>query len=105
MVDDGKVIDGIAGEFDGYSDILPLRNSREGIKATSDGFLLTEEEFQQLQADVDRQIEKLCGQLAEGRIEIRPKKTDRESPCTYCEYKSICRFDLAFPGCNYEVIK
>jgi len=105
MVDNGRVIDEIAGEFEGYSDILPLRNGKEGVKPTSDGFLLSEEEFETLQADVDRQIEKLCEQLTDGRIEIMPKKTERESPCTYCEYRSICRFDLSFPGCNYEVIK
>lgn len=105
MVNDGQIIDGIAGEFEGYSDIVPLRVTKDGIKATSDGFLLSEEEFAQLQSDIDRQIEKLCGQLADGRIEIRPKKTDRESPCTYCEYKAICRFDIAFPGCNYEMIR
>ena len=105
MVDDGQVIDSIAGEFDGYSDIVPLRSGKEGIKATSDGFLLSDEEFDALQTDVDRQIRKLCGQLAEGRIAIMPKKTERESPCTYCQYKGICRFDLDFPGCNFEIIK
>lgn len=105
MVDDGQVIDSIAGEFDGYSDIVPLRSGKEGIKATSDGFLLSDEEFDALQTDVDRQIRKLCGQLAEGRIAITPKKTERESPCTYCQYKGICRFDLDFPGCNFEIIK
>lgn len=105
MVDDGQVIDSIAGEFDGYSDIVPLRSGKEGIKATSDGFLLSDEEFDALQVDVDRQIRKLCGQLAEGRIAITPKKTERESPCTYCQYKGICRFDLDFPGCNFEIIK
>lgn len=105
MVNSGSVIRGIAGEFDGYSDIVPLRNGKEGIKATSAGFLLSDEEFAQLQEDVDGQIEKLCRQLAGGRIAINPKKTDRTSPCVYCEYKNICRFDTAFEGCDYEIIK
>lgn len=105
MVSDEEVIDSIAGEFDGYSDIVPLRRSKEGVKATSDGFLLSDEEFDTLQADVDRQIKKLCTQLTDGRIAIMPKKTERESPCTYCQYKGICRFDLDLPGCNFEVIK
>ena len=104
MVDDGQVISDIAGEFEGYSDILPLRAGKVGIKATSEKFLLSEEEFAHLQTDIDRQLEKLCGQLSLGKIAIHPKKTERESPCTYCEYKGICRFDLSFPGCSYEVI-
>ena len=105
MVDDARVIDDIAGEFEGFSDILPLRMSKEGVKATSEGFLLSEEEFAELQADVDRQISMLCGRLSSGRIAIRPKKTDRTSPCVYCEYRSICRFDLNFPGCRYDLVK
>jgi len=105
MVDNGAVIHGIAGDFDGYSDILPLYSGKEGIKATSENFLLSEEEFAQLQQDVDVQIEKLCKELVDGRIAINPKKTDRTSPCVYCEFKNICRFDIAFDGCNYDVIK
>lgn len=104
IVDDSQVIHGVAGEFEGYSDILPLKNGKNGIQGNSDGILLSEEEFAELQADVDRQVEKLCEELSEGRIEIRPKKTSRESPCVYCQYQGICRFDISFPGCNYEVI-
>ena len=106
MVDSGAVIEDIAGEFSGFSDILPLRRNTAGeVSATSEGFLLSDEQFEQLQADVDVQIEKLCRQLSDGRIAIHPKKTEKQSPCTYCDYKGICRFDLSFPGCNYEVIK
>ena len=105
MVNDSRVIRDIAGEFQGYSDIVPLRSGREGIKGTSEGVLLEEEEFAELQQAIDQQIHKLCEQLLQGRIAIAPKKTDRESACTYCPYKSICRFDTAFPGCNYERIK
>ncbi|MBR4020787.1 MAG: PD-(D/E)XK nuclease family protein, partial [Firmicutes bacterium] len=104
MVEDNAVIRSIAGEFDGYSDILPLRQTKEGIKATSENFLLSEEDFQNLQAEMDRQIEKLCGELVSGKIAIQPKKTEKTSPCVYCQFKSICRFDTAFEGCNYEVI-
>lgn len=104
MVQDPAVIRGIAGEFEGYSDILPLRNTKEGIKATSENFLLSEEDFQKLQGEMDQQISKLCHDLVSGKIAIQPKKTEKTSPCVYCQFKSICRFDTAFDGCNYEVI-
>ncbi|MBR5315277.1 MAG: PD-(D/E)XK nuclease family protein, partial [Firmicutes bacterium] len=105
MVDNGSVIRSIAGEFDGYSDIVPLYNGKEGIKGTSSDFLLSEEEFAKLQADVDGQIEKLCKELCDGRIAINPKKTERTSPCVYCQFQSICRFDTDFEGCNYDIIR
>ncbi len=104
MVEDPAVIRGIAGEFDGYSDILPLRNTKDGVKATSENFLLSEEDFQKLQTQMDQQISKLCKELVSGKIAIQPKKTEKTSPCVYCQFKSVCRFDTAFDGCNYEVI-
>ncbi len=106
MVDDRSVIQGIAGEFSGHSDIVPIQKKADGtIKGNSAHVLLSEEEFFSLQEDVDRQIDKLCRQLVEGRIAIHPKKTQKTSPCVHCQYHSICRFDTAFDGCNYDVIK
>lgn len=105
MVDEQEVIGSIAGDFAGYSNIVPLRRGKDGVSPTSEGFLLSEEEFANLQADVDRKVQELCSQLADGRIAINPKKTEKESPCKYCRYKAICRFDLSFPGCNFEIVK
>lgn len=105
MVDDPDVIQSIAGDFDGNSDIVPLRKNKDGtIKGTGSDFLLNEEEFAQLQADVDAQLKRIADELLSGRIEIKPKKTDKTSPCTYCQYRGICRFDVEFKGCNYEMI-
>ena len=105
MVDDPDVIRSIAGDFGGNSDIVPLRKNKDGtIKGTGSDFLLNEDEFAQLQADVDDQLKRIADELLGGRIEIKPKKTDKTSPCTYCQYRGICRFDVEFKGCNYEMI-
>ena len=105
MIDSDDVIQGIAGTFDGFSDVVPLRNTKKGITGTSENFLLSEEEFASVQDAVDVQIDKLCRELTEGVIAIHPKKSGDTSPCAYCEYKGICRFDTRYPGCNYEIIK
>ena len=105
MVNDPDVIRSIAGDFGGNSDIVPLRKNKDGtIKETGSDFLLNEDEFAQLQADVDDQLKRIADELLGGRIEIKPKKTDKTSPCTYCQYRGICRFDVEFKGCNYEMI-
>ena len=104
MVDDDQVINGIAGEFQGVSEIVPLRNGKDGIKGTSQGFLVSEAEFAQLQTDVETQVGRLCEELTAGKITIRPMKSKDQTPCTYCEYKGICRFDLSFPGCRYDIL-
>ena len=105
MVDTDEVIQGIAGTFEGFSDVVPLRNTKKGVTGTANGFLLTEEEFASVQDAVDVQINNLCKALTEGVIAIHPKKSGDTSPCAYCDYKGICRFDTRYPGCNYEIIK
>jgi ATP-dependent helicase/nuclease subunit B len=106
VLDDPNVIDGIAGEFSGYSEILPLHKNKDGgVSGTADSKLLNEEEFDALRTAVDQTIEELCASLASGVIDIHPKKTKHETACKYCEYKSICNFELSFDGCSYDVVK
>ncbi len=111
MVDDPAVIREIDGEFDKSSDIIPVKVNKEGnvtsASATGSGarFLITEEEFSRLRSQVMETVSGLCDDLLNGRIDIHPKMSKKRTPCRYCDYKSICRFDLSFSGCRYDVVK
>lgn len=105
VLDDHSVIESIAGEFYGWSDILPVRKTKEGLYAgATEKKLLKEEDFSELLDAVDRKVKELCAELAEGSIDIRPKKVKDETACRFCLYKSICCFDLSFEGCSYDVV-
>lgn len=104
MVNDPETIDSIAGDFEKFSDILPLRNGKDGISGTSEGFLMEEEEFVEFQQEFDGKVKELCNNLVRGCIELKPKKSGEKTPCDYCGYKGICRFDLLFDGCSFETI-
>ena len=104
IVDDPDVIRNVAGDFSGYSDILPLRKGKEGVAATGSEGLLSEEQFEELRDAVSKKVRSICADLAEGRIDIHPMKTGERSACTYCSYKGICRFDTIFDGCSYNII-
>ena len=104
-LNDEKVVAGIAGEFSGYSDILPLYRNKEGeLRGTTDEKLLSAEDFNALENAVDDTVRKLCGELAAGVVQARPKKAGKETACDYCQYKSICNFELSFDGCAYDVV-
>jgi ATP-dependent helicase/nuclease subunit B len=106
VLDDESIIESIAGEFSGYSDILPVRRTKEGLyTGTTEKKLLKEEDFSELLDAVNNKVKELCSELSGGSIEIKPKKVKDETACKYCLYKSICCFDLSFEGCSYEVIK
>jgi len=104
MLDDTEVIKSIAGEFTGYSKIFSIRESKEGIKGTSEGKLLSNEEFLQLRKAVDEKMMELCRDIVSGEVQAKPKKTKTAKACDYCQYKSVCGFDLAFEGYEYDTV-
>ena len=104
MVDDPQVIKDIAGEFSGFSEIAPVKNTKEGVKSAGREGLLSEEDFAALREAVAAKVEEACMQLSEGKIDVYPMKTKERSACMFCRYKGICRFDTVFEGCSYNII-
>lgn len=104
MVDDPEVIKNITGEFSGFSEIVPIKNTKEGVKSSGKESLLSEEDFNILKEAVAARVEEACMQLSDGKIDVHPMKTKDRSACTFCRYKGICRFDTVFEGCSYNII-
>ncbi len=105
MVDDADVIKGIAGDLDDSSEVISLSKKKDGTYSRSSGTLITDVEFSTLQDDVDAATDEIISRLLDGHIDLHPKKSKKKVPCTFCPYRSICRFDLSFDGCRYDVVK
>ncbi len=111
VLDDMDMIGSMDTELAGTSKVIPIKYvKKSGAYASSaGGYLFTREEFDELSQQVDSQVERICQEICDGRIDIRPKKEKKKdlegkhrTSCKYCSYKSICMFDTAFPGCWYE---
>ncbi len=104
MVADDETIEEIAGDTGGYSSVaVGVQKTKEGYK--TGGRIISEEEFEQLQRDVDSKVEEFCRNLSEGRIDIHPMRDEKNTVCEYCDYSGICRFDRDYPGCSYNYIR
>lgn len=111
VLDDMDMIDSMDTEIGGASKVLPIKYVKKNgsYSGSSGGYLFSREEFDELSAQVDQQVERICREISNGKIDIRPKKETKKdmegnyrTSCKYCSYKSICMFDTAFPGCRYE---
>ena len=111
VLDDMDLIDSMDTEIGGASKVLPIKYVKKtgSYSGSSGGYLFSREEFEELSAQVDRQVDRICREICDGKIDIRPKKEKKKdmegnykTSCKYCSYKSICMFDTAFPGCRYE---
>lgn len=110
VLDDMDLIDAMDTEIGGASKVLPIKYVKKNgtYSGSSGGYLFSREEFEELSAQVDRQVDRICREICDGKIDIRPKKEKKKdmegnykTSCKYCSYKSICMFDTAFPGCRY----
>lgn len=111
VIGDSDVIEAMDTGFETSSDVIPVKRSKggAGYRKTAGGEIFTPEEFEELSEKVDEQLERICAEICEGRIDIRPKmEKERDinghyrTSCLYCGYRSICMFDTSFPGCRYE---
>ena len=107
VVGDTESIEAIDSEIDRSSDIIPVRRRKDGYAPmqSGSGNFVTDEEFAALQSEVDATVKKLCDDLARGTVSIYPMSKSGYNQCQYCDFKSICRFDIRFDGCRYHVVR
>ncbi|MCQ2491560.1 MAG: exodeoxyribonuclease V subunit gamma [Lachnospiraceae bacterium] len=58
--------------------------------------VLTTEQFTSMQKFASEKMLEAGNQIMDGEIDIRPYRKDRkdsETPCVYCEYRTVCHFD------------
>lgn len=91
MVDEPDVVESISGGD-------PLVAA-----ATPGKGLVSRAEFDALLEQVEGKINEMCQRLVSGDISIFPMKMREETACKFCDYKSICMFDIQLEGCYYNL--
>lgn len=61
------------------------------------------EQFNQLLAHTQKILCSLAARILSGEIEITPYRLNRISPCSYCDYRAVCKFDWQIN--NYRLIQ
>lgn len=113
VVNSPDVIEAMDGEIEESSSVIPVKKVRKTGEyvPSAGGYLFTGEEFDELSHQVDLQLERICREICDGNIDIKPKRESKKdmdgryrNACRYCGYKSICMFDTAFRGCRFEQV-
>ncbi len=58
-------------------------------------------DFEKVLQFTKEKIVQLAEEIISGRIDISPYRLGGKSPCTYCRYKPVCRFDWQINDYNY----
>jgi ATP-dependent helicase/nuclease subunit B len=54
---------------------------------------LEPDDFEKVLKFTEKKILQLAKEILSGKIDVRPYRLSGQSPCSYCEYQSVCRFD------------
>ena len=82
-----------------YNFFVTQKGDQYGYKNISGA--LRPEVFDRLLRFTERKIIKLAEEIISGRIDVKPYRLSGKSPCTFCKYKSVCRFDWQINDYNF----
>lgn len=93
LLADDALIQGIDHNLgiSGKSHIVPFGYTKSGVSATSN--LATEEQYAALLAYVTEQARTLGESMKAGTIAPMPVRSQEQTPCQYCRFRPVCRYD------------
>ena len=80
------------GAAEGQPVVMNVRLKKDGSPYAGN-MVLAADELEQLQTFAHRRAETAAGRIWQGDAAIRPYYYKKETPCTYCRYAGICKFD------------
>lgn len=87
---------------DGWSRVLQVYRKKDGTLGLPDKTdAISSDEFQTVLSFVEKTLGHLADDILDGRIAVTPYRLRNESPCTYCEYRPVCRFEIADGAARY----
>ena len=90
----------------GKSEIIPVEFNNSGEINYKNSKTVTKEEFENLQKYTIKLIKQISKEILDGNIDLKPyyAVNNKNTPCSYCEYKSICQFNPKLAGNKYNYI-
>ena len=82
----------------GSSNLVPAYIDKDGNLSEKKTSGITKEQFIDLQNYMYKIIKQISKEILEGNIDLKPYYKDKKTPCKYCDYKSICNFNMG--GCE-----
>lgn len=82
-----------------YNFYTSKKNSQYGNYSVSGA--LRPADFEKVLRFTEKKIAGLAEEILAGKIDIKPYRLNNQSPCSFCKYKPLCRFDWQINEYNY----
>lgn len=88
----------------GFSDTIPVYIDKDGNISNTRSSTISKEKFESLQKYAKKIIKEISSEILDGNIDIKPYYLNKKTGCDYCEYKSICGFNINNKENEYNYI-
>ena len=103
ILKDAQVVRSLDKDINGFSLIIPARMKQGGELADSSS-VVTMHQFNILRQYVRDTMVRLCEDMLNGNIEIRPSKDKQHTACGYCSFSAVCQFDSSMKDNKYRYV-
>ena len=103
ILKDADLVKAMDKNISTYSLIIPAGFKKDGDFSSSSS-VVTEEQFDILRKYVNQKMVELCEDMLSGKLRIEPCKIQDNAYCSYCDYSSICQFDVGIKDNKYKII-
>jgi ATP-dependent helicase/nuclease subunit B len=87
------------------STVVPLGTNKNGLPDHySPNYLLTAADWQRLLANVKTKMVAIGNAILAGELRIAPSRLQKQSPCTYCKFQSVCQVDHTLGGPKFRYL-
>ena len=87
------------------SDIIPVSYGSDGMLKKTGTSVASIMDYNALMKFTSDKAKSIGENILAGNIDIKPYKSKDKTPCTYCNYHSICRFDINMPENSYNKLR
>lgn len=83
--------------------VTPVKYKNDGELDSRNSALVSTEDLMQISGFVRNKMIDIGENIIRGQIEMNPEKGEINSPCNYCDYRSVCRFESGLGGNAYRI--
>lgn len=83
--------------------VIPVRYKNDGNLYAANASVVDTEGLNNISEFVRDKMISIGEDIIGGKIDMNPEKGKMNSPCNYCDYKSICRFEAGLGGNDYRI--
>lgn len=82
---------------------VPVSYNKDNELSASNAHVVTGDDLKAISVYTRDKMIELGNKIVHGQIDMKPQKGELSSPCNYCDYLSICRFEAGLGGNSYGI--